>query len=177
MIMSTILWGMNALMANADIFSKINVPKYLFVISKNVSALINFSLTLCIFFLFYSFFQAFGQQTRRHRTSRRSICSPLNKKILSLDLSRDRNKKQILRYHPSWRRKAPALSCTDIQVCPDNGSRSPVDCYSPKTAFGHPQKSIHRLPEYRLSPDGDSLQIKQEATYSSSQVFTYCHAW
>lgn len=44
--------GMNALMANADIFSKINVPKYLFVISKNVSALINFSLTLCIFFLF-----------------------------------------------------------------------------------------------------------------------------
>lgn len=44
--------GMNALMANADIFSKINVPKYLFVISKNVSALINFGLTLCIFFLF-----------------------------------------------------------------------------------------------------------------------------
>lgn len=44
--------GMNALMANADIFSKVNVPKYLFVISKNVSALINFGLTLCIFFLF-----------------------------------------------------------------------------------------------------------------------------
>lgn len=47
--------GMNALMANADIFSKVNVPKYLFVLSKNVSALINFGLTLCIFFLFVLF--------------------------------------------------------------------------------------------------------------------------
>lgn len=44
--------GMNALMTNADIFSKVNVPKYLFVITKNVSALINFGLTLAIFFLF-----------------------------------------------------------------------------------------------------------------------------
>ena len=32
--------GMNALMSNAKIFSKINVPKYLFLFSKNVSALI-----------------------------------------------------------------------------------------------------------------------------------------
>ena len=39
-------------MANAPIFSKINVPKYLFLFSKNVSSLINFGLTLIIFFVF-----------------------------------------------------------------------------------------------------------------------------
>ncbi len=44
--------GMNALMSNARIFTKVNVPKYLFLFSKNVSALINFGLTLCIFFIF-----------------------------------------------------------------------------------------------------------------------------
>ena len=44
--------GMNSLMANAAIFTKVNVPKYLFLLSKNVSALINFGLTLCVFFLF-----------------------------------------------------------------------------------------------------------------------------
>ena len=44
--------GMNSLMANRDIFSKVNVPKYMFLLSKNVSSLINFGLTLCIFFLF-----------------------------------------------------------------------------------------------------------------------------
>lgn len=44
--------GMNSLMSNANIFSKVNVPKYLFLLSKNVSALINFGLTLCVFFLF-----------------------------------------------------------------------------------------------------------------------------
>lgn len=44
--------GMNALMSNASIFSKVNVPKYMFLLSKNVSALINFGLTLCVFFLF-----------------------------------------------------------------------------------------------------------------------------
>ena len=43
--------GMNALMANRGIFSKVNVPKYIFLLSKNISALINFGLTLCIFFL------------------------------------------------------------------------------------------------------------------------------
>lgn len=41
--------GMSALMANAKIFTKINVPKYLFVFSKNVSALINFLLMIPIF--------------------------------------------------------------------------------------------------------------------------------
>lgn len=42
--------GMNALMSNAGIFSKINVPKYLFLFSKNVSALINFGIILLIYF-------------------------------------------------------------------------------------------------------------------------------
>lgn len=44
--------GMNSLMANAGIFSKVNVPKYIFLLSKNVSSLINFGLTLVIFFVF-----------------------------------------------------------------------------------------------------------------------------
>lgn len=44
--------SMNSLVSNANIFTKINVPKYLFLLSKNVSSLINFGLTLCIFFVF-----------------------------------------------------------------------------------------------------------------------------
>lgn len=44
--------GMNALVSNASIFTKINVPKYLFLFSQNVSSLINFGLTLLIFFTF-----------------------------------------------------------------------------------------------------------------------------
>lgn len=44
--------GMNALISNASIFSKVNVPKYMFLLSKNVSALLNFALTLCVFFIF-----------------------------------------------------------------------------------------------------------------------------
>ena len=44
--------GMNALMNNARIFTKINVPKYLFLFSKNVSALINFGIILLIYFAF-----------------------------------------------------------------------------------------------------------------------------
>ena len=44
--------GMASLMENAGIFSKVNVPKYLFLFSKNVQTLINFGLTLCVFFLF-----------------------------------------------------------------------------------------------------------------------------
>lgn len=47
--------GMNALMANSAIFTKVNVPKYLFLISKNISSLINFGLTLIIFFAFALF--------------------------------------------------------------------------------------------------------------------------
>ena len=44
--------GMTALMGNAGIFSKVNIPKYLFLFSKNVQTLINFGLTLIIFVLF-----------------------------------------------------------------------------------------------------------------------------
>ena len=44
--------GMTSLMGNAKIFSKINVPKYLFLFSKNVQTLINFGLTLGVFFVF-----------------------------------------------------------------------------------------------------------------------------
>lgn len=44
--------GMVALFNNASIFSKINVPKYLFVLSRNISACINFLLTVGIFFVF-----------------------------------------------------------------------------------------------------------------------------
>ncbi len=44
--------GMNALMSNANIFSKINVSKYLFLFSKNVSTLINFGIILLIYFAF-----------------------------------------------------------------------------------------------------------------------------
>lgn len=47
--------GMGALMGNANIFSKINVPKYLFLFSKNVSALINFSIILLLYLVFVWF--------------------------------------------------------------------------------------------------------------------------
>jgi len=44
--------GMSALTGNADIFSKVNIPKHMFVLSSNVSSLINFLVTLAVFFLF-----------------------------------------------------------------------------------------------------------------------------
>lgn len=44
--------GMTTLMDNASIFTKVNVPKYLFLLSKNVQTLINFGLTLSVFFVF-----------------------------------------------------------------------------------------------------------------------------
>ena len=44
--------GMTSLLNNADIFTKVNVPKYMFLLSKNISSLINFGITLCIYFLF-----------------------------------------------------------------------------------------------------------------------------
>ena len=47
--------GMGSLLANAPIFTKINVPKYLFLFSRNISSLINFGLTLVIFFIFCIF--------------------------------------------------------------------------------------------------------------------------
>lgn len=44
--------GMSSLLGNAGIFSKVRVPKYLFLLSKNVQCLVNFGLTLCVFFFF-----------------------------------------------------------------------------------------------------------------------------
>lgn len=44
--------GMSSLLSNASIFSKINVPKYLFLFSKIISSLINFGLTFAVFLIF-----------------------------------------------------------------------------------------------------------------------------
>ena len=44
--------GMSALLGNAAIFTKVNVPKYLFLFSKITSSLINFILTFGVFLLF-----------------------------------------------------------------------------------------------------------------------------
>ena len=44
--------GMRSLYGNAGIFTKVNVPKYLFLFSANIQVLINFGLTLCVFSLF-----------------------------------------------------------------------------------------------------------------------------
>lgn len=44
--------GMTSLVGNSGIFTKVNVPKYLFLFSKNVQTLINFGLTLSVFFVF-----------------------------------------------------------------------------------------------------------------------------
>lgn len=46
---------MRALMANASIFSKINVPKHLFLLSKAFQSFINFLLTFVIFIVFCIF--------------------------------------------------------------------------------------------------------------------------
>lgn len=43
---------MRGLMANASIFSKINVPKYLFLLSKAFQAFINFMLTFVLYMVF-----------------------------------------------------------------------------------------------------------------------------
>lgn len=40
--------GMTSLIENAPIFSKVNVPKYLFLLSKNISSLLNFLITLLL---------------------------------------------------------------------------------------------------------------------------------
>ena len=47
--------GMTSLLGNAGIISKLDVPKYMFLLSQIVSSFINFSLTLLIFFLFTAF--------------------------------------------------------------------------------------------------------------------------
>ena len=47
--------GMSSLRVNSGIFSKVNVPKYLFLLSKNIQCLLNFGLTLVVFFIFCIF--------------------------------------------------------------------------------------------------------------------------
>jgi len=47
--------GMTSLLDNSGIFTKVNVPKYLFLFSKNIASLISFGLTLIIFILFCMF--------------------------------------------------------------------------------------------------------------------------
>ena len=47
--------GMGTIMGNARIFTKVTVPKYLFLLSKNVQSLINFGLILVVFFVFVAF--------------------------------------------------------------------------------------------------------------------------
>ena len=42
-------------MANAKIISRVKVPKYIFLLSRNVSAVINFFLTICVYFVFCAF--------------------------------------------------------------------------------------------------------------------------
>lgn len=44
--------GMRALLMNASIFSKVDVPKYMFLFSRNVQSLINFGLSLIVYFVF-----------------------------------------------------------------------------------------------------------------------------
>lgn len=44
--------GMTSLLDNASIFTKINIPKYMFLFSKNISTLINFGLTLILLSVF-----------------------------------------------------------------------------------------------------------------------------
>lgn len=44
--------GMRSLFGNAGIFTKVNVPKYLFLFSVNIQVLLNFALTLLVFFAF-----------------------------------------------------------------------------------------------------------------------------
>lgn len=44
--------GMRSLMGNARIFTKVNIPKYLFLFSKNVQTWINFMLSLVVYFVF-----------------------------------------------------------------------------------------------------------------------------
>jgi len=44
--------GMQSLVSNTGILTKVKVPKYLFLLSKNIASLINFGLMLVIFFVF-----------------------------------------------------------------------------------------------------------------------------
>ena len=58
--------GMAALVSNKDIFSKVNMPKYMFVLSTNVSTLLNFALSLLVFFLFAAIDEAIARKPKGH---------------------------------------------------------------------------------------------------------------
>lgn len=47
--------GMTSLVDNAPIYTKINVPKYMFILSKNTQTLLNFCISFAVFFLFCLF--------------------------------------------------------------------------------------------------------------------------
>ncbi len=47
--------GMTSIVGNAGIFTKVNVPKYLFLLAKNVQTFINFLLILIVYFIFVAF--------------------------------------------------------------------------------------------------------------------------
>lgn len=49
--------GMNSLVSNSSIFTKVNIPKYMFLLSQSITSLINFALTLLIYFAFVAFDQ------------------------------------------------------------------------------------------------------------------------
>ncbi|MDL2318123.1 ABC transporter permease [Eubacteriales bacterium OttesenSCG-928-A19] len=44
--------GMRSLLSNASIFSRVNVPKYMFLFSRVLQSFINFLLTLAVYFIF-----------------------------------------------------------------------------------------------------------------------------
>ena len=44
--------GMSCLRRNASIFTKVNVPKYIFLMAKSMQTLLNFMLTLLVFVVF-----------------------------------------------------------------------------------------------------------------------------
>ena len=58
--------GMEALISNSKIFTKVNVPKPLFLLAKNSQTFISFCVTLVVFFLFVALFRAtsVGFETR-----------------------------------------------------------------------------------------------------------------
>lgn len=47
--------GMVSLVANAGIFTKVNVPKYMFLLARNAQTLLNFALTLVVFVILVMF--------------------------------------------------------------------------------------------------------------------------
>lgn len=44
--------GMGSILGNAPILTKINIPKYLFLMAKNVQSFVNFALILLVYFIF-----------------------------------------------------------------------------------------------------------------------------